>query len=259
MTYMGNIFTISVLAPHLLIVTGYFICLFIITYFLCLFAVACDGLSYMQRIPSSCVQSTGYFKICKSNNSDQCPNKNISANKLPYRFPSNYGYGIFGFQADNLVTNSTWIADVSNQLLIYIIGPNYFYFNRTGYFTEHFNFNQCTWSAACNYQCEIYNYNSRFLDYAGQWIITKKWGIGDVQSIAVQAWIENAINAAGVSPIILYLDMKTGHYIGLDKLDTIGSSTMVLHTSIVYTTTQHQQLALQISTPMLQKLIVLVF
>ena len=36
----------------------------------------------------------------------------------------------------------------------------------------------------------------------------------------------NAIGAAGVFPIILYADNATGHYIGLDKLDTIPMSNM---------------------------------
>ncbi|CAF4294278.1 unnamed protein product, partial [Adineta steineri] len=39
--------------------------------------------------------------------------------------------------------------------------------------------------------------------------------------VAVKAWIGNAIDAAGVFPIVMYTDNATGHYLGLDKLDTV--------------------------------------
>ncbi|CAF4891952.1 unnamed protein product [Rotaria sp. Silwood1] len=165
------------------------------------------------------LQSNGYFKVCKDKNSNQCPNKNLDAHKLPNPLPSNYGYGIFGIQAFDLVTNSTWIMDDSNQLLIVTAGTNYYYFNATGFFFYDSTEKTCTWSNSCNYVCEVYNYNSRFLDFGGEWIITKKWGIQNMQPRTVETWIGHAIDAAGIFPIIMYTDKKTGHYLGLDKLD----------------------------------------
>ncbi|CAF1448725.1 unnamed protein product, partial [Didymodactylos carnosus] len=181
------------------------------------------------------IQSTGYFKICESNNSDQCPNKNLDAHKLPHPLPSNYGNGIFGIQAANLITDSAWIMDDPNQLLIVTAGTNYYYFNGTGFFMYDSDSKTCTWLASCNYRCEVYNYDSRFLDYAGEWVVTKKWGITEMEPIAVEAWIGNAIDAAGIFPIIMYTDKKTGDYLGLDKLDPIPSPKM----GATYWYTQH--------------------
>lgn len=165
------------------------------------------------------MQSSGYLKICKNGQSDQCPYRSLINRKLPNPLPSNYGYGLFGIKYYDFVTNSTWIMDDSEQLLIVTAGTQYFYFNRTGYFFFDATKNNCTWSSACNYQCEVYNYNSRFLDYAGQWLITKKWGLESMKPVLVDAWIGNAIDAAGIFPVILYTDQQTGHYLGLDKLD----------------------------------------
>jgi hypothetical protein len=172
------------------------------------------------------IQSSGYFKICKKSNSIQCPYQSDNARQLPYPLPSNYGYGIFGIQAFDLVTNSTWIMDDPNQLLIVTAGVYYYYFNQSGFFMYDSSIRTCTWSSSCNYQCEVYNYNSRFLDYAGEWIIIKKWGINRMQPLAVDAWIGNAIDAAGIFPIIMYTDKITGHYLGLDKLDPTPSAEM---------------------------------
>ncbi|CAF1648425.1 unnamed protein product [Adineta ricciae] len=169
--------------------------------------------------PAIPVQSTGYLKVCKNGYSNRCPNANISAHKLPNPLPSNTGYGIFGIQAANFVTNAVWIMDDINQLLIVTAGTTYYYFNASGFYQYNYGSNTCTWLSACNYRCEAYNYNSRFLDYAGEWIVTKKWGIQNMQPVAVQAWIGTAIDAAGIFPIIMYVDNATGHYIGLDKLD----------------------------------------
>ncbi|CAF0965776.1 unnamed protein product [Rotaria sordida] len=167
------------------------------------------------------LQSTGYFQICKNKDSNKCPNKNLDEHKLPYPLPSNYGYGIFGIQALDFVTDSTWIMDDLNKLLIVTAGTDYYYFNATGFFMYDSVTKTCTWSESCDYICEVYNYNSRFLDFGGEWIITKKWGIKDMQPLAVEAWIGNAIDAAGIFPVILYTDKKTGHYLGLDKLDSM--------------------------------------
>ncbi|CAF3028946.1 unnamed protein product [Rotaria sp. Silwood2] len=172
------------------------------------------------------LQSVGYFQVCKNKKSELCPNQNISAHKLPYPLPSNYGYGIFGIQSMNYVAQSTWIMDDPNQLLIVTAGTNYYYFNATGFFFYDSSTKTCTWSATCNYVCEVYNYNSRFLDYAGEWMITNKWGIEDMTPQHTEVWIGNAIDAAGVFPIIMYTDKATGHYLGLDKLDPIPAPKM---------------------------------
>ncbi|CAF3977935.1 unnamed protein product [Rotaria sp. Silwood2] len=177
------------------------------------------GKAHHQFTTGIPVQPTGYFQVCKNKNSDQCPNKNLDEHKLPHPLPSNYGYGIFGIQALDLVTNSTWIMDDLNKLLIVTAGTSYYYFNATGFFMYDSVEKKCTWSNSCDYICEVYNYNSRFLDFSGEWIITKKWGINDMQPLAVKTWIGNAIDAAGIFPIIMYTDKKTGHYLGLDKLD----------------------------------------
>lgn len=172
------------------------------------------------------VQSTGYLKICKKDTSNRCLNDIFRTRKLPHPLPSNYGYGIFSIMSANLISNSTWIVDDPNQLQILTANTFYYYFNGSGFFMYDSASNSCIWLSVCNYQCEVYNYDSRFLDYAGEWIITKKWGVAEMEPVAVGAWIGNALDAAGIFPIILYLDKKTGHYIGLDKLDPVPSSKM---------------------------------
>jgi hypothetical protein len=173
------------------------------------------------------IQSTGYLQICKTNSSNQCPNQNSSTRELPNPLPSNYGYGIFGTQMNNLIANSTWIMDDPNQLLIVTIDSIlYYYFNGTGFFGYDANSKTCTWSSACDYRCEVYNYNSRFLDYSGEWVITKKWGVNQMQPVTVDAWIGNAFDAAGIFPIIMYTEKTNGYYLGLDKLDPIPTPAM---------------------------------
>ncbi|CAF1178241.1 unnamed protein product [Didymodactylos carnosus] len=172
------------------------------------------------------IKDSGYLKICAIRRSSKCRNKNPNAHKLPNPLPSNYGNGIFGIQLLNFVTTSTWIMDDVNQLLIVSAGSTSFYFNGTGFFMYDTNSKTCTWSASCDYQCEAYNYDSRFLDYAGEWVITNKWGIDKMEPVTVKVWIGNAIDAAGIFPIIMYTDKKTGDYLGLDKLDPIPIANM---------------------------------
>ncbi|CAF0884634.1 unnamed protein product [Rotaria sordida] len=167
------------------------------------------------------IRSTGYFQICKKKNSNQCPNMNLNARKLPNPLPSSYGYGIFGAKSFNLVTDSILIMDDSNKLLILTAGTSYYYFNATGFFIYDSSENTCKWFSSCNYICEAYNYNSRFLDFGGEWIITEKWGVNNMEPLTVETWIGHAIDATGVFPIIMYTDKQSGHYLGLDKLDTV--------------------------------------
>ncbi|CAF1218422.1 unnamed protein product [Adineta steineri] len=166
------------------------------------------------------IKSTGYLQICKSTNSNRCPSQYLVSYKIPNPFPSNTGYGIYGVESQNLITNSVWILDDPNQLLIVTAGNYYYYFNASGFFQYDYNSNKCVWNPNCNYTCEVYNYDSRYLDYAGEWVITKKWGIDNIEPTVVNAWIGLAIDAAGVFPVILYTHNQTNHYVGFDKLDT---------------------------------------
>ncbi|CAF1516798.1 unnamed protein product [Rotaria sordida] len=72
----------------------------------------------------------------------------------------------------------------------------------------------------------VYNYNSQFLDYGGEWIIITKWRITDMTPQHTEVWIGNAIDAAGIFLIIMYIDKSTDHYLGLDKLDPIPTPKM---------------------------------
>jgi hypothetical protein len=62
------------------------------------------------------------------------------------------------------------------------------------------------------------------LDYVGVWTVTGKRGFDSV-NIQVNAWIGNAIDAAGVFPVVVFslLDDSVDYdiYVGLDKLDPI--------------------------------------
>ncbi len=53
------------------------------------------------------------------------------------------------------------------------------------------------------------NYDSRFLDFAGEWTVTRKTGVADTAPRAVTAWLGHAIDAAGTFPVIMYLDKAT--------------------------------------------------
>jgi len=109
--------------------------------------------------------------------------------------------------------------DTDNELLALNAGAyNIYFFNSSGFWFTDAIGGDCTWSASCDYACEIYNYDSRFMDYLGTWTITAKRGFDDVD-VEVTAWGGNAIDAAGVFPCILYMDSTTGYYVGLDKLD----------------------------------------
>jgi len=192
------------------------------------------GLARHTFSPAIAIQTSGYFQVCKNQTSSLCPNtaSTIALHTLPNPLPSNTNYGYFGLQSANLYWNTTWIMDDPNQLLILDAVTQHWYFNRTGYFFYDSSKNSCQWISTCTYHCEAYNYNSRFLDYAGEWNITNKWGIGSANysdlatPVLVYAYIGNAIDAAGIFPVIAYIEKTTGAYMGMEKVDTVGSTTM---------------------------------
>jgi len=75
------------------------------------------------------------------------------------------------------------------------------------------------WITTCDFACEIYNYDSRFMDYLGTWTITAKRGFDTLEEVTVTAWAGNAIDAAGVFPCVMYMDATTNVFVGLDKLE----------------------------------------
>lgn len=108
------------------------------------------------------------------------------------------------------------MQSMSKKLLALNAGPATFFFNSSGYF--FYDGTSCNWLTFCDFECEVYNYDSRFLDFVGVWTITSKRGIDSINQ-KVNVWVGNAIDAAGVFPIYLYMDYTTLYYAGLDKLD----------------------------------------
>jgi len=59
----------------------------------------------------------------------------------------------------------------SKKLLALSVGTGYsYFFNTSGYY--YYDGDDCSWMTGCDFECEIYNYDSRFLDYLGIWTIT---------------------------------------------------------------------------------------
>jgi len=124
---------------------------------------------------------------------------------------------------------SVWIHDDDRQLLYLTAGDaNGFWFNESGFLLADYGSGSCVWSPICNYACEVYNYNSRFLDFIGIWTITAKVGYAEFEPKEVKVFLGNAIDAAGIFPCLMYVPIEEGYYLGLDKLDTkpgaLGSS-----------------------------------
>jgi hypothetical protein len=95
------------------------------------------------------------------------------------------------------------------KLLALDAGPNVYFFNETGFW--FYDGSNCSWLTYCGFDCEIYNYDTRFLDYAGTWTVTYKYGASNNNNThrKVDAWIGNCIDAAGVFPVIMYWDYDT--------------------------------------------------
>lgn len=127
---------------------------------------------------------------------------------------------------------SVWYQRDADKLLR--IGPtpgsaglSDYYFNASGFFLHTTPFagtggkSSCSWLSFCAYECEVYNYDSRFLDYIGTWRVSWKRDIGKYNTSAtrtVRAYAGNAIDAAGVFPVIAYISVEDGGYAGLDKI-----------------------------------------
>jgi len=86
------------------------------------------------------------------------------------------GTGIF--QIDTYTLNSQYMQSMSKKLLALNAGPATFFFNSSGYF--FYDGTSCNWLTFCDFECEVYNYDSRFLDFVGVWTITSKRGIDSI-------------------------------------------------------------------------------
>lgn len=161
------------------------------------------------------------------------------------------GYGYFGSDLlpKNTIIPGLWIQDDERQLLAGITSPSVngglqdLYFNRSGFFLHSYDNvdganDTCQWFDFCDYQCEVYNYDSRFYDDLGTWRIT--WKIGQdlfdeqysIESpTQVRAYMGNAIDAVGVFPAVIYTNVDQTAYLGLDK---IGSSDVTKQPGYAY-------------------------
>ena len=135
------------------------------------------------------------------------------------------GYGVFSNDAGRTQLPSNWHMDDARKLLVIEPYPSQYWFNGTGFFvTEGAGTGaQCGWMNACNYRCEVYNYDSRFLDHIGTFAVTSKNAINNGSAFPsprqIDVFVGNAIDAAGVFPCVMYMDAVTGVYLGLDKLE----------------------------------------
>jgi len=132
--------------------------------------------------------------------------------------------GVFSLFGLNYTGPSVWIHDDERQLLHLTAGPAQaqqgFWFNQSGFYLADYAAGSCSWFDFCNFACEVYNYDSRFLDYIGTWNITGKFGMESFEPLEVKVYLGNAIDAAGVFPVLMYISIDEGYYLGLDKLDT---------------------------------------
>ena len=169
--------------------------------------------------PGIATMSSGLLQLVPKNVSGlTCPAASLGQmlNLKGLRFSA---YGYFSNNAGKSLMPSNWHMDDDRKLLVIEPLPAVFWFNNSGFFMSDSS-SQCVWDPLCNYECEVYNYDSRFLDYIGTWTITGKLGFNSTQSRLVNAFLGNAIDAAGVFPCIMYMDVATGAYVGLDKFDT---------------------------------------
>jgi hypothetical protein len=97
---------------------------------------------------------------------------------------------------------------------------NIFWFNSSGYlyYDASSGTGKCSFLTICDFNCEVYNYDSRFMDYVGTWKILSKNGTTPDSTKDYTIWVGNAIDAAGVFPSVMFVDSKK-YFAGLDKLD----------------------------------------
>jgi hypothetical protein len=129
-------------------------------------------------------------------------------------------YGNFTNDGGQTLLPSNWHMDDNRKLLIIEPYPEMFWFNATGCFVAAGG--QCTYLdiGAFTYSLEVYNYDSRFLDYVETVSLSWKFASGGRSVIgkSVDVWMGNSIDAAGPFPCLMYTDTVTGYYVGLDRI-----------------------------------------
>lgn len=132
---------------------------------------------------------------------------------------------------------SLWYQDDPNQLLR--MGPmpatartaQNLYYNVSGLYIATTGTGvtgdiepQCSsFNTLCDYHCEVYGYNSRFMDYVGTWDLSWKKDFDGLYSATstnrVHAFMGNAFDMVGVYPCLMYMTEDMLGYVGLDKVD----------------------------------------
>ena len=166
------------------------------------------------------LDAIGSLLLCPGTHTVTCPGVNaeetLSLKGLVFS-----GFGSFVVEGLDYESSSIWIHDDDLQLLHLTAGEaTGFWFNASGYFLADYVEQTCIWLPNCNFECEVYNYDSRFFDYIGTWFITGKKGSPDFTNTTAKVYLGNAIDAAGVFPCLMYISVDGGYYLGLDKLDT---------------------------------------
>ena len=168
------------------------------------------------------MKSTGSLTICDGDQLPTCTGvdekQTLDLKGIVYS-----AFGSFSLQGIGYSSPSVWIHDDGRQLLHLTAGQAQgFWFNESGFYLADYQDQTCVWFSNCNFACEVYNYDSRFMDFIGIWNVTGKHGAMDDKFAPVLAnvYLGNAIDAAGVFPCLMYISAESGFYLGLDKLDT---------------------------------------
>ena len=164
------------------------------------------------------------------------------------------GYGYFTNNNGATLQASNWHMDDARKLLVIEPYPSPFWFNASGALLFA-GPDTCIFYRGCDYVCEVYNYDSRFMDYVGLMTFTAKLGsAGSGRAVTpprtAHVWLGNAIDAAGVFPCLMYMDAATGFYLGLDRVGLQpGASTGTYWYENVTATLGLSQLALPAQCP----------
>jgi hypothetical protein len=133
---------------------------------------------------------------------------------------SNTAHGYYQVLSSQIKLPSRWILYLSGKQIIHSFGDDVFYYNETGYHFYDSTTKKCTWSTLCNFYCRVIKFDTRFMDLAGEWTITRKLGIQLQDPQVVKAWIGNSVDGAGNFPAISYTSTRK-LFTGYDRLDTI--------------------------------------
>ena len=185
-----------------------------------------------------------------------CPVTNDSAPECPL-LPTSSGLntrisvqasGYFGGSGVFEPIPGDWNQNDELQLLSGITSPSAagglqdFYFNASGFYVYGYASDIapdfCMWFDYCPYSCEVYNYDARFFDDLGTWNVTWKVDQEEIDPVLsaggtriVQAYIGNAIDGVGIFPSIMYTNVGSTAYLGLDK---VGSALVANQPSYTY-------------------------